>query len=90
MYQNKSQIFHETNFEKNQCHEKCFSVFQEKSSQAFIFSIKKIVERYTILGGEQVWQEGGCTNTNFLVIQKLRSELLNGIYTAQPEVAEIR
>lgn len=45
---------------------------------------------YTILGGEQVWQEGGCTNTNFLVIQKLRSELLNGIYTAQPEVAEIR
>lgn len=51
---------------------------------------KKIVEMYTILGGEQVWQEGGCTNTNFLVIQKLRSELLNGIYTAQPEVAEIR
>lgn len=49
-----------------------------------------LVEMYTILGEEQVWQEVGCTNKNFPVIQKLRSELLNVVYTVQPEVAEIR
>lgn len=46
---------------------------------------------YPLGGGEdQVWQEVGCTNKNFLVIQKLRNEILNDIHTVQPEMAEIR